>query len=113
MPSALDAFVDAEPVPLDSGSTRPVATTYTLDELQAHRFPPPRPILMRGDTPILCAGHLGELFAERGIGKTWLLQSLGLVAATAGSVLGFSAPQACRVLYIDGEMSASDLQERF
>lgn len=91
----------------------PATLALTLEELRTYRFPPRRAILLRGETPILRAGHLGEIFAERGIGKTWLLQSLALAAATGTEVLGFAAPSACRVLYIDGEMDALDIQERY
>lgn len=85
----------------------------TLDELRSHRFPPRPTLLMRDGVPIVRAGHIGEVVAGRGIGKTWLLQSLALAAGSDVMVLGFHAPSPCRVLYIDGEMAAEDLQDRF
>lgn len=91
----------------------PAAFALSLDELRGYQFPPRRPILMRGDVPIIREGHLGEIFAERGIGKTWFLQSLALVSASTAQVLGFHATEPCRVLYIDGEMDAHDIQARF
>ena len=100
-------------LPFEDAATPRAALGLTLDELQQHQFPARRTLLLRGDTPILCAGHLGELFAERGLGKTWLLQTLGLVAASSASALGFRAPAPCRVLYLDGEMAAEDLKARF
>lgn len=89
----------------------PVA--MTLADLRAYRFPPSRPLLMRGTQSILSAGHLAQVHAERGIGKTWLLQSLAIAAAAGIDVLGFRAPASCRVLVIDGEMDSHDLQDRY
>ncbi|HXG90185.1 MAG TPA: AAA family ATPase [Vicinamibacterales bacterium] len=85
---------------------------FTLADLVAHRFPTRRAILTRADTPVLRAGHLGQIYAERGIGKTWFMQTLALVAATGTTAMGFSASP-CRVLYIDGEMASEELQDRF
>jgi putative DNA primase/helicase len=84
----------------------------SLHDLSLAVFPVRKPILMRGDTPVLCAGHLAEVYAERGIGKTWFALTLGLIAASGGSALGFHAPTPCRVLYVDGEMASLEIQER-
>jgi len=84
----------------------------TLSELSHRDFPERRPILMRDDTPVFRQGHLGEAYAERGIGKTWLASTLGLVAASGTLALGFRAPEPCRVLYVDGEMASREIQER-
>jgi len=86
---------------------------FTLDELRVHRFPPRRALLTRDGTPILRAGQLAEVFAERGIGKTWFLESLGLSVAAGSSVLGIASPEPCRVLYLDGEMAREDIKARF
>ena len=67
---------------------------------------------MRGETAVFREGHIGQIYAERGFGKTWLLLTLALITASAGRALGFAAPEAYRVLYIDGEMAALELQER-
>jgi putative DNA primase/helicase len=84
----------------------------TLHELARSVFPTRTPILMRGETPVLCAGHLAQVYAERGHGTTWFALTLGLIAASGGSALGFSAPSPCRVLDIDGEMASLEIQER-
>jgi putative DNA primase/helicase len=52
------------------------------------------------------------LAAPRGIGKTFFALSVAYAAASGGSFLGFDAPTPRRVLYIDGEMPASAMQER-
>ena len=113
-----DACEDHLPAPglseiSDTASTARRLLALTLDELRTHRFPPRPTLLMRDGVPIVRAGHIGEVVAGRGIGKTWLLQSLGLAAASKATVLGFHAPSPCRVLYIDGEMAAEDLKDRF
>jgi putative DNA primase/helicase len=84
----------------------------TLAELGRHVFPDRRPIFLRGDTVVFRAGHLGQVYAERGFGKTWFLQTLALIAASGGSALGFSSPEPIRVLNIDGEMASREIQER-
>ena len=91
----------------------PPLVGLTLDELSTHTFPERKALLRRGDSAVFCSGYLGEVYAERGKGKTWFLQTLALVAASGCSALGFRAPESCRVLYIDGEMAATEIQERF
>ncbi len=85
----------------------------TGDQLRSFPFPLRPPLFYRGDTVVFRAGHIGEIYAIRGIGKTWLLQSLALAASAGGEALGFRAPAPCRVLYVDGEMSSADIKERF
>jgi putative DNA primase/helicase len=68
------------------------------------------PLATRPRAPV---GQTSQVHAERGIGKTWLLQTLALVAASGTSALGFHAASPCRVLHVDGEMFGEDLQERF
>lgn len=83
-----------------------------LAELLTHSFPARRPIFSRAGMPVFCEGHLGQIFAERGIGKSWFAQSLALIAASGGSALGFVA-SGWRTLYVDGEMAAEETQGRF
>jgi hypothetical protein len=104
--------VAAEPPPLGEV---PLLKSHTLAELPNVFFERRRPLLMRADMSVLNEGHLGEIYGLRGLGKTWLLQSLALVAATGVDALGFTNPNKslCRVLYVDGEMAGEDIQERF
>jgi putative DNA primase/helicase len=128
--STTDAWIVADPIgceicrreacedhlPADPSLPRKVSATlraFSLSELESHLFPARRPILVRYETPIFCAGHLGQIVGARGIGKTQLLQTLALGIAGGIEVLGFQAPEPRRVLYIDGEMSAPEIQERF
>lgn len=86
---------------------------FSLSALHAHTFPTRRAIFTRAGMPIFREGHLGQVSAPRGIGKTWCLYSLALAAACGGEVMGIAAPEPCRVLYVDGEMAAEEIQERF
>ena len=70
---------------------------------------PPREMLL---DPILPERSLAMLYAPRGIGKSWLGLSIGLAVASGSALLRWSAPQAKRVLYVDGEMPLVSLQER-
>ena len=53
------------------------------------------------------------LYAARGIGKTHLALSVAHAVASGGTVLGWRAPRPAPVLYIDGEMPMTALQERY
>jgi AAA domain len=94
-------------------SSKPPLRTLTLPELEHHEFEYRRPILWRDGTVILREGYLAEVYASRGIGKTWLAQTFAYIAATAGTALGFHAEEPIRVLHIDGEMAGPELQERY
>lgn len=53
------------------------------------------------------------LFAERGIGKTWIGLNIAHAVAGGGQFLRWSASLPRRVVYIDGEMPASVLKDRY
>jgi putative DNA primase/helicase len=62
---------------------------------------------------LMYLGQLIMLFAKAGVGKTWFALSLALAISQGKKLFGpFSAPRPVAVLYVDGEMSASELQER-
>ena len=52
------------------------------------------------------------LWAAPGTGKTLLTLTLALMVAGGGKVLGWESVKPRKVLLVDGEMSAEDLQER-
>ncbi len=70
---------------------------------------PPREMIL---TPFLPSQGLVMLFATRGIGKTHLSLGIGYAVATGGTFLRWTAQKARRVLFIDGEMPATTMQER-
>lgn len=83
--------------------------TLTGAELLRREFPPREMVL----APFLPEKGLAMVFAERGIGKTWVGLNIGHAGAGAGSFLRWRAPKPRRVVYIDGEMPAAILQERY
>lgn len=63
-------------------------------------------------TPWLRSGSLSMIFAARGVGKTWFCLSM-LIAITRGMPFGaWATENSVDCLYVDGEMSAYDLQDR-
>jgi AAA domain len=72
-------------------------------------FPPRTNIL----APWLPDKGLAMIYAPRGVGKTWVALAIAHAVASGGGFLRWRAPRPRRVLYIDGEMPASTLQERY
>lgn len=62
--------------------------------------------------PILPSRGLAMLYGPRGLGKTHVALGIACAAASGGTFLKWSASTARRVLYVDGEMPAADMQER-
>jgi hypothetical protein len=85
---------------------------FTMPELAAYQFQHRRALLSRNGVAVLREGDLVQVYAARGVGKTWFTLTLALVAATGTDAMGFSAVEPCRVLNIDGEMASEDVQER-
>lgn len=83
--------------------------SLTGAELLSKEFPP-RELLL---APFLPRKGLAMLFAERGIGKTWVGMNISYAAAGGGTFLRWSATRPCKVVYIDGEMPAGALKDRF
>jgi RecA-family ATPase len=70
---------------------------------------PPRKLLL---SPWLPEKGLAMIVGPRGVGKTYLAVSIALAVASGGSVLGWEATAAKRVLYVDGEMPTATVQQR-
>lgn len=71
---------------------------------------PPREMML---APFLPEKGLVMAFAERGIGKTWLAMHIAHAVAGGGAFLRWRAPRPRRVVYIDGEMPAALLKDRY
>jgi hypothetical protein len=80
----------------------------TTGGLLSASFPPREKLLQ----PWLTTQSLTMIYAMRGTGKTHVALGIGYALATAGEFLGWCAPVAVPVLYVDGEMPGSDLQAR-
>jgi hypothetical protein len=76
----------------------------------------PRKALIRlidRKSPIFTEQSINQIFAWRGLGKTCLGFGLTKAFATASSFLNWEATDRCRVLYIEGELPASQAQQRW
>jgi putative DNA primase/helicase len=62
--------------------------------------------------PIIPARGLAMLYGPRGLGKTHVALGIAWAAASGASFLKWQADTPRRVLYVDGEMPASDMQDR-
>ena len=57
-------------------------------------------------------GDLGFIYGPRGLGKTWLAMLLGRAISDGASIGPWTATEAGRVLYVDGEMAVDASLER-
>jgi KaiC/GvpD/RAD55 family RecA-like ATPase len=90
----------------DGRETRLVVVTWgELDEREIAE----RELIL---SPWLHAQDLSMLYGKRGTGKTWTALSVACAVASGGAALGWRAPKARPVLYVDGEMPARTLQDR-
>ena len=88
----------------------PVLATSVLSETEFDNLSiAERPSLL-GDW--FKAGDTGYIYGKRGLGKSWLALLMARALAESGTYGPWIAPRACRVLYVDGEMSADDLRAR-
>lgn len=70
---------------------------------------PPREFIL---SPWLPVQGLAMIYAPRGVGKTHVALGIAHAVISQGSFLGWNAPKARNVLYLDGEMPAALMQER-
>ena len=88
-------------------------TVPTLEELLATEFRPRLYLL----SPWLREQESVMLYADTGVGKSMFALSMALAVAGGGEFLGWKPERKAngepwRVLYVDGEMHAQDIQER-
>lgn len=82
--------------------------TYGLGEFLGLEFPKRQMLL----SPWLPEKGLAMVYAPRGIGKTFFGLTTAYAVATGATFLEFHAPSPRKIIYIDGEMAAGDLQKR-
>jgi len=80
----------------------------SVEEFLQKEFPPREQLL----APWLPAQGIVMVYAARGVGKTHFALSAAYAVAIGGHFLGWKAPKARRVLFVDGEMPAVSMQER-
>ena len=86
----------------------PNLRTVTFHELEAMQIPEREMLL----APVLPAQGIAMIYAERGIGKTHAAMNIAYAVASGGSYLRWTAGKPRAVLYVDGEMPATALQQR-
>ena len=92
--------------PWDMSLQHSILSAQELDSLAVN----PRPILI---DPWARQGDLGFIFAQRGVGKTWIGIHIAHCLAGTKDFGPWKVPsQINRVLYMDGEMPVQDVQYR-
>lgn len=96
-------------VQLRESSGNKSLVVVSVDEL-VRREIKPREMLL---DPIIPSQGLVMLYSFRGEGKSYLAMAAAAAVAAGGRFLRWMAPRARRVLYVDGELPAITMQERF
>ncbi len=99
----------SDPPPFVPAYAREGLTSLTGSELLSRQFPPREMLL----SPWLPSKGLAMVYAERGIGKTWTALNIAHAIAGGGEFLHWRATRHGRVVYIDGEMPAGALKDRY
>jgi hypothetical protein len=86
----------------------PPVIALDIGDLLARDFPAKDLLL----TPWLRLQDLAMVHAWRGVGKTYFALGVAYAVAGGGSFLGWEAPRARKVLYLDGEMPGAAIKER-
>lgn len=107
-PEAMKLGDQAGDVVFNDIPARQPIKAVNIQEFLEHKFPPREYLL----EPILQRQGLAMIYAHRGVGKTFVALNLAYAVASAGTVFTWKAPKQRRVLYIDGEMPGTVMQER-
>jgi hypothetical protein len=99
----------APPAPEYAPAYQSGLVSLTGADLLQREFPA-RELLL---SPWLPSKGLAMVFAERGIGKTWVGLNIAHATAGGGGFLRWRASRPSRVVYIDGEMPAGVLKDRY
>lgn len=112
---ALAALVEsaASPVPAGVNGARAPEPRTALRPLDLADFLrlelPPRRLLL---APWLSEKAIAMIYSPRGVGKTLLALSVAYAVASGGRSLNWTAAEPRRVLFVDGEMPASEMKYR-
>jgi putative DNA primase/helicase len=104
---AVAKAISAATEPVQEGNFRKI-TVVSIYDFLTKEFPPRENLL----TPWLPMQGLALVFAARGIGKTFFALNVAYAVACGGEYLGWKTEKPHGVLFIDGEMPASVLQDR-
>jgi hypothetical protein len=86
--------------------------SLSADELVKLDVPPREPVLVEGEANLFYEKSINQILAWRGVGKTNFALGVADALVKGGEILGFRSPKPRRVLYMDGELPISQLQER-
>ena len=92
----------------NEGKNKDSLIVITLEELLKKEIPPRQNLL----SPWLPSQGLCMIYSIRGVGKTWMALEIAYAVASGSSFLNWKAELPSGVLYIDGEMPLSLMQER-
>lgn len=85
-----------------------VLKVMSFHELMEINIPEPRFFI----SPFMQEGSLGMVYAKRGVGKTMFGLEVAYAISSGGSFLRYQAPEAVKILYIDGEMPINLIKNR-
>ena len=106
----LHAWLRGNPHPDKKSEPSKSLSDYFLSAKDFVAMPiPPQEYIVDNWLPV---GGLISVFAARGVGKTWFALELALSVAKGKDFFDWPITKPRRVLYVDGEMSQSMLQER-
>jgi putative DNA primase/helicase len=108
--SAMAPFDSASSFEVNAGTEarRDKVTSLDLQDFLSRTYPPRVSLL----SPWLPVQGLAMMHGYRGFGKTLIAHGSAYAVAVGAGFLKWKAPEPRRVLTIDGEMPASDLQTR-
>jgi putative DNA primase/helicase len=87
---------------------KPYLTTIDIGNFLSLELPP-RNLLL---SPWFPEQGLAMIYATRGVGKTFVALSIAYAIASGAKILNWEAEKPRKILYVDGEMPASTMQER-
>lgn len=110
--SAFEQYLDANVAPIPAAwhflITKHNHKLISVNDFSRMQLPKRETIL----SPWLTEGSINMVFADRGIGKTFFCLASAVALANGEAFLTYKAPIPVPVLYLDGEMQATAMQER-
>lgn len=97
----------------DDVSPQELALLIESSVMRVHDFMhKPLPVKPYIINPLLKQGEIIMISAARGVGKTWFALSLGFLATRQSSIGKWETKTPTATLYVDGEMSEDEMQNR-
>jgi putative DNA primase/helicase len=103
---AIKTAIESATMPREQRPSR--LRSFSVAQFLALEIPPREMVL----GPWLPEKGLVMVHSPRGVGKTHFALAAAYAVASGGQFLGFTAPRARRIVYLDGEMPANAMQLR-